>query len=130
MMAKIGTFIRSTDNVLTGRIATLTFSADLTIKPVAGHISDSAPSHRIITGGVDVGLAWTKQQFEGRIYYLIKIDDPSFSSPISATLIESDGVNEFALIWDRPGSHGIKPQPNNKYAPVIQGVFSSITHGP
>ena len=50
-------------------------------------------------GRAEIGAAWSKQSKRGRDYLSVKLDDPSFTGPIYANLVE-DGET-FALIWSR-----------------------------
>ena len=47
----------------------------------------------------EIGAAWSKRSNEGRDYLSVKLDDPSFTAPIYANLVE-DG-DAFSLIWSR-----------------------------
>ena len=47
----------------------------------------------------EVGAVWPKRSGEGSDYLSVKLDDPSFTAPIYANLVE-DGET-FALIWSR-----------------------------
>jgi Protein of unknown function (DUF736) len=47
----------------------------------------------------EIGAAWSKRSSEGRDYLSVKLDDPSFTVPIYANLVE-DGET-FNLIWSR-----------------------------
>jgi uncharacterized protein (DUF736 family) len=60
---------------------------------------DRAPDFRIFSGQTEFGAAWKKTSRENRSYLSVKLDDPSFSAPIFASLVESDGG--YALIWSR-----------------------------
>ncbi|MDH8426031.1 DUF736 domain-containing protein, partial [Klebsiella pneumoniae] len=47
--------------------------------------SDKAPDYRILAGAVEFGAAWKKSaQNGGKIFFSVKLDDPSFASPIYA----------------------------------------------
>lgn len=108
-MAQIGTFTKAKNGSFKGKIATLSLSADITIQPATAK-SENAPTHRLLSGEVEIGAAWEKTSAAGRTYYTVKMDDPSFAAPITATLTETDTAGTFALIWNRPGSA--------KHAPV------------
>jgi uncharacterized protein (DUF736 family) len=99
-MANIGTFKKSGQE-FQGEIVTLTLeSKGVRIVPDASRVSDNAPSHRVYVGhGIEIGAAWSKRSNEGRDYLSVKLDDPSFTAPIYANLVE-DG-DAFALIWSR-----------------------------
>ncbi|WP_316202895.1 MULTISPECIES: DUF736 domain-containing protein [unclassified Bradyrhizobium] len=99
-MATIGTFTAS-DNGYTGSIKTLTLN--IKAKFVASEKdSDKAPDYRIWAGSIEVGVAWKKTARDSdREYLSVKLDDPSFSAPIYASLVKVDGDDGFTLIWSR-----------------------------
>src|SRR5262249_9361742 len=68
-------------------------------RPETNRTSDNAPSHRVYVGRAEIGAAWSKRSNDGRDYVSGKLDDPSFTAPIYANLVE-DGET-FALIWSR-----------------------------
>jgi uncharacterized protein (DUF736 family) len=99
-MATIGTFKKS-DNEFQGEIVTLSLqSKGVRIVPDSNRMSDNAPSHRIYVGRAEIGAGWSKRSNEGRDYLSVKLDDPSFTVPIYANLVEDDGES-FTLIWSR-----------------------------
>ena len=98
-MANIGTFKKSGDD-FQGEIVTLSLqSRGVRIVPETSRVSDNAPSHRVYVGRAEIGAAWSKRSSEGRDYLSVKLDDPSFTAPIYANLVE-DG-DTFTLIWSR-----------------------------
>ena len=98
-MANIGTFKKSGDD-FQGEIVTLSLqSRGVRIVPETSRMSDNAPSHRVYVGRAEIGAAWSKRSSEGRDYLSVKLDDPSFTVPIYANLVE-DGET-FNLIWSR-----------------------------
>ncbi|WP_338611032.1 DUF736 domain-containing protein (plasmid) [Pelagibacterium nitratireducens] len=100
-MATIGTFT-STSNGFTGAIKTLNLNVKAKLVRVENP-SDKGPHFRILAGAnVELGAAWQKTSSEGRDYLSVKLDDPSFSAPIYATLIEVEGEESLQLIWSRP----------------------------
>jgi uncharacterized protein (DUF736 family) len=99
-MANIGTFKKS-GHELQGEIVTLSLQAKgVRIVPETNRASDNAPSHRVYVGRVEIGAAWSKRSNEGRDYLSVKLDDPSFTAPIYANLVEDD-AESFNLIWSR-----------------------------
>ena len=54
-----------------------------------------------LTDVTEIGAAWSKQSNEGRDYLGLKLDDPSFTSPIYANLFD-DEDGSYSLIWSRP----------------------------
>ena len=102
-MATIGTFKKTGSNEFTGEIVTLSVQAkNVRIVPDARAAGDNAPSHRIFIGRVEIGAAWSKRSNEGRDYLGLKLDDPSFTAPIYANLIEDEEGDGFGLIWSSP----------------------------
>jgi uncharacterized protein (DUF736 family) len=98
-MATIGTFKKS-GNEFQGEIVTLSLrSTGVRIVPDAGRTSDNAPSHRVYAGRAEIGAAWAKRSNEGRDYLSVNLDDPSFTVPIYANLVEDGEI--FTLIWSR-----------------------------
>ena len=98
-MATIGQF-KKVGNDYQGEIVTLSLqSRGVRIVPEDNQTSDKAPSHRVFVGRAEIGAAWSKRSSEGRDYLSVKLDDPSFTAPIYANLVE-DG-DAFALIWSR-----------------------------
>ena len=62
--------------------------------------SEKAPDARVYAGTTELGAAWSKTSREDRSYMSVKLDDPSFSGPIFANLVESE-EGAFSLIWSR-----------------------------
>ena len=101
-MAIIGTFKKS-GNELVGEPFTLSIQAKgVRIVPETVRTGENAPSHRILIGRVEIGAAWSKRSSEGRDYLSLKLDDPSFNTPIYANLFDDEGGETFSLIWSRP----------------------------
>jgi uncharacterized protein (DUF736 family) len=101
-MATIGAFKKSSENEFVGEIITLSLQAK-TVRIVreASRSSDTAPSHKVFAGRVEIGAAWAKRSAEGRDYLGLKLDDPSFPAPIFANLIADEAGESFSLIWSR-----------------------------
>ena len=98
-MANIGSF-KKVGGELQGEIVTLSVQTKgVRIVPEANRVNDNAPSHRVFVGRAEIGAAWSKRSNEGRDYLSVKLDDPSFTAPIYANLVE-DGET-FNLIWSR-----------------------------
>ena len=105
-MATIGIFKTSGDEYL-GEIITLQVQArNVRIVPEANRPSESAPSHRVYIGRVEIGAAWTKTSAEGRPYLTVKLDDPSFSTPIFANLMADEDGDSHTLTWIRASPRG------------------------
>jgi uncharacterized protein (DUF736 family) len=101
-MATIGTFKKSGNGEFQGEIVTLSVQAKgVRIVPESNRTSDNAPSHRVFVGRAEIGAAWSKRSNEGRDYLSVKLDDPSFNTPIYANLFDDEGGETFSLIWSR-----------------------------
>ena len=74
------------------------------IVPEVRSTGENAPSHRIFVGRAEIGAAWAKRSNEGRDYLGLKLDDPSFTSPIYANPVEAEDGEGYSLIWSRPNS--------------------------
>jgi uncharacterized protein (DUF736 family) len=99
-MAQIGTFTRNEDGVFTGTIRTLNINTKATIKPV-DRDNERAPDYRVTANGVEFGAGWSKAAKEtGAEYLSVKLDDPSFTAPVYATLVQGE-KGEHRLIWSR-----------------------------
>jgi uncharacterized protein (DUF736 family) len=100
-MANIGSF-KKVGNEFQGEIVTLSVQTKgVRIVPEASRSGDNAPSHRVFVGRVEIGAAWSKRSNEGRDYLSVKLDDPSFNSPIYANLFDDEDGDGFTLIWSR-----------------------------
>ena len=99
-MAQIGTFTRADDGSFTGAIRTLHINVKATIKPVAKEGARS-PDYRVAANGVELGAGWSKAAKDsGAEYVSVKLDDPSFTGPVYATLVQGE-KGEHKLIWSR-----------------------------
>lgn len=106
-MATIGTFKRNAeDGSYAGAIKTLTLNVkQARLQPVVSD-SDKGPDFRIFAGSTEFGAAWKKTSREEREYLSVKLDDPSFVSPIYATLVKAPEASGegYAMIWSRSRS--------------------------
>ena len=101
-MANIGSFKKS-GNEYQGEIVTLSVQArGVRIVPETNRSNENAPSHRVFVGRAEIGAAWPKRSNEGRDYLGLKLDDPSFNSPIYANLFDDEDADTYSLIWSRP----------------------------
>ena len=99
-MATIGTFTAS-ENGYTGSVKTLTLNVKAKFVATDAE-NDKAPNFRIIAGSTEFGAAWKKTAKESdREYLSVKLDDPSFTAPIYASLVKGEGDESFTLIWSR-----------------------------
>ena len=98
-MATIGTFTNTEDGAYAGAIKTLTLNVKAAQFRPADKDNDKAPDFRIFSGQTEFGAAWKKTSRENRDYLSVKLDDPSFSGPIYASLVDAD--EGYSLIWSR-----------------------------
>ncbi len=99
-MTTIGTFTKSNKD-FTGTVKTLALHAQVKLVPADGS-SESAPDYRIYADSAEIGAGWKKTSENGRDYISLKIDDPSFSQPIYASLFRGDDPETYSLLWSRP----------------------------
>ncbi len=97
-MAAIGTFTAQSDGY-TGSIKTLTLTVKSATLCPNEKTDDKAPDYRIFSGQTEFGAAWKKTSRENREYLSVKLDDPSFPTPIYASLVEAEDGH--SLIWSR-----------------------------
>lgn len=98
-MATIGTFSR-TENGFSGAVKTLNLNVKSVKFLATEGETENGPDFRVFAGTCEFGAAWKKQSTAGNSYLSVKLDDPSFASPIYASLVETDS-EELALIWSR-----------------------------
>lgn len=101
IMANIGTFTKSGE-AYAGEIVTMGIQTkNVRILPDDASPNENAPSHRIFVGRAEIGAAWRKRSTEGRNYLSLKLDDPSFTAPIFASLFDDEDGETYNLIWTR-----------------------------
>ena len=59
------------------------------------------PEPSVFVGRAEIGAAWSKRSTEGRDYFSVKLDDPSFNAPIYANLFDDEDGDGHTLIWSR-----------------------------
>ncbi len=97
-MSTIGSFTKHGDG-FNGSIQTLAFNVKVKIVAVPKD-SDNAPDYRVLAGTMEIGAAWKRQSAANKAYLSVKLDDPSFASPVNARLIDSDDGSAL-LYWSR-----------------------------
>jgi uncharacterized protein (DUF736 family) len=98
-MAQIGTFTRADDGSYTGSIKTLALNIKARLIPAEPSQNEKAPAMRVMAGNVEIGAAWQRTSKENTAYHSVKLDDPSFPTPIFANLVAVD--DGYALVWSR-----------------------------
>lgn len=99
----IGRFNQSDDGTLYGHIRTMFFKSDKVVfEPVASG-TEKTPSFHIYTADeIELGAAWRQANKEtGAISYDVKLDDPTFASPIRCLLARSKKGDGYVLVWER-----------------------------
>ena len=105
-MATIGSF-KKVGNDFQGEINTLSLEAKgVRIVAEPNRAKENAPTHRVYLRRAEIGAAWSKRSEEGRDYLSLKLDDPSFTTPIFANLFEDEGGEGYTLLWSRPRKNG------------------------
>lgn len=97
-MSTIGTFAKNGDGY-NGTIQTLTFNVKVKLTPVPKE-TESAPDYRLDAGPIEIGAAWKRQTTGNKPYISVKLDDPSFASPVNARLVDNDNGTA-VLYWTR-----------------------------
>ena len=91
-MAQIGTFTLK-DGAYTGTIRTMTINVKAQLVPNTDKASD---------GGAELGAAWRQESKQGETPYLaVKLDDPSFASPMRAAFFENEKDGTGVMVWNR-----------------------------
>ncbi len=100
-MATIGVFKKAGSD-LVGDITTLNVQTkNVRIVPEENRANDIAPTHRVFSVKAEIGAAWSKRSSDNRDYLSIKLDDPSFVSPVYANLFANENGVDYNLIWSR-----------------------------
>ena len=97
-MTSIGTFTRQDDG-FSGTLRTLAFSVNVRIVPIPKS-TENAPDYRVLAGPTEIGAAWKRQSAANKQYLSVKLDDPSFSAPINARLVDTEDGSA-TLYWSR-----------------------------
>jgi len=101
-MAQIGTFTAK-DGAYTGTIRTMTINVKAQLVPNTDKINGNAPDFRLYAGGTELGAAWRQDSKDGETPYLaVKLDDPSFASPMRAAFFENEAEGTGVMVWNRP----------------------------
>ena len=90
-MAQIGSFTRGEDGTLNGTIRTLSLNVKARFVPTEPSSNEKAPALRVFAGPVEIGAAWKRTSKDNSVYHSVKLDDPSFPTPIFANLVEVEG---------------------------------------
>ena len=98
-MATIGTFTKQSDGSYAGAIQTLALNVKSAQLRANEKTDERGPDFRIFAGATEFGAAWKKTSRENRHYLSVKLDDPSFSGPIYASLVDAE--DGYSLIWSR-----------------------------
>jgi uncharacterized protein (DUF736 family) len=102
-MQRIGVFTKK-DEILEGQVTTLAVKIDVRLVPNPD-VQDGngrAPDLLAFSSGAEIGAAWAKQETGKPTYYTIRLDDPSWASPLSAALFQNRlDSNRFDMVWSR-----------------------------
>ena len=108
-MAQIGHFTRSKSGY-SGRIQTLSLSAELVLVPADHSDAENAPDYRVHLGdgdGPEVGAGWKRTGEKAGDYVSLLLDDPALTQPIRANLFQSsEDKSAWVLNWNRPPKRG------------------------
>ncbi|MEQ1698140.1 MAG: DUF736 domain-containing protein [Hyphomicrobiaceae bacterium] len=99
-MPIIGTFKADKDGY-SGSIRTLTLNAKVRFVATDQKPSPQSPDFRILSGTTEIGAAWRKTAEDQMSYLSVRLDDPTFTAPIRAALIEKTDDGTLRLLWRR-----------------------------
>jgi uncharacterized protein (DUF736 family) len=113
IMSLVGTFVPTSDG-FTGRIKTLLLDEDLTLSVLRESVGGNPPDFLITLekqgDGPFVGAARKRRTEKGTDFISVRIDDPSFNSPIFAVLFPSEtSPTLYNLYWTRLNRPDDKP---------------------
>jgi uncharacterized protein (DUF736 family) len=97
IMAIIGNFTKNEDG-FTGAVKTLCLDVKTRFVRTPKD-SDKGPDFRVLVGNIEFGAGWKKTSQNGS-FVSVRLDDPSFSAPIYANLVEAED-STYILIWSR-----------------------------
>jgi len=101
-MATIGTFTKTDDGSYTGSIKTLGLNVkSASLRPIE-KTNGKGPDYRVFAGETEFGTAMKKTSRANRDYLSVKLDDPSFSKPIWAAMVDAE--EGYRLVWSRSRS--------------------------
>jgi uncharacterized protein (DUF736 family) len=111
-VAIIGNFTLAKDGGWTGIIRTITIHAKLRLVPNDNRDNEQAPKLLAFIGQSRVGDAWEARTNTdpAKEYLQIKLDDPSWSGPISLALFPSEDGSKAQLVWNRMRFIGPRPR--------------------
>ncbi len=99
-MALIGSF-RKTRCGYVGTIRTPVLGERRTrLQPTEKRLAED-PDYRVAAGGAEIGHAWRCTPAGGAEFLAVRLDDPTFRSPIYAVLSRFDGGKALKLRWSR-----------------------------
>jgi uncharacterized protein (DUF736 family) len=91
--------LSKTETGYIGEIQTLSLNSRISLLPTP-NAKGQAPDFQVIAhDGIEIGGAWQRRSKNGNAYLSVRLDDPSFTTPVYANLIERDG--QHLLIWNR-----------------------------
>mgnify|MGYP006305440269 FL=1 len=95
--------LSKTDNGYVGELQTLSLNSRISLLPTP-NAKGRVPEFQVIAlekdgTGIEIGGAWKRTSKNGNTYLSVRLDDPSFTAPVYANLIERD--DQHVLIWNR-----------------------------
>jgi uncharacterized protein (DUF736 family) len=111
-VAIIGNLTPAKDGGWAGTIRTITIHAKLRLVPNDNRDNERAPMFLAFIGQSRVGDAWEARTNTDppKKYLQIKLDDPSWSGPISMALFPSEDGSKAQLVWSRLRFIGPRPR--------------------
>ena len=98
-MATIANLAKQKDGSYTGTLLIPSLGGQkIVLTPVEK--KGKGPELRATVGAFEAGAAW-KRETENSTYFSVKLDDPSFTAPIYASLFDDGDGETSTLIWSR-----------------------------
>ena len=91
--------LSKTDNGYVGELQTLSLKSRINLLPTPNAKGNTPDFQVIAHDGIEIGGAWQRTSKNGNSYLSVRLDDPSFTAPVYANLVERDG--QHVLIWNR-----------------------------
>lgn len=106
MAINLGTFQQFDDGVLAGKLTTLSFTVEVTVRPVE-RTSAKAPDYRVYTrNGTEIGAGWSQEaKRSGKRVISVTIGAPEFGERwlrgriVQLETAGEDGTSHL-LLWD------------------------------
>lgn len=98
-MSTIG-FLRRDGDGFAGRLTTLNLDAAIRLVALDKRGNDKAPDYRVLVGDLECGAAWRPTDETTGALLNLKLDDPTWTTPVHARLMAGE-ADALSLVWIR-----------------------------